>query len=509
LPAYLGALALSIAVKAVVSRVESSGERTFNPGELSWESILSHALLIHTWVRGQTFAINYALWSVATEWHIYFLFPTILLPIWQRARSAALILTAFAIGIAPLVLLPSGHYLLAACPWYVGLFALGMFGAVVTTSPRRSPLKHSLALLSILVVAAILYRLPILFRFPTGGDGFFVGLCVRDAAVGIAALCLLLYCARFEQSVGDTGRRPTLLRWLESRPAVALGGFSNSLYAAHCTIIAATNCLAGRTDLSPIAALNLYLGVGLPLSIGFAYLFSLWFEVPFLKGLPRARREMDTSGCQALSRNAGWLGLGGDVEFFTRVGRRLPHAPKRPLPTATSFRDTSSATSYVIHTPSSPDPPVVVVIAMVHEVKGAETEEAPVGIAPGRHVRGETGAWAGRWMAHTWGSAPAQADSTQVHPRRERAADRALQTQETGYGCEETRSYIQMPVPEGLPGLRSWNGLRSIGVVVSERVRDGHAAVEVRYYISSLAVGVERFARAIRGHRSIENGCDR
>jgi predicted transposase YbfD/YdcC len=81
------------------------------------------------------------------------------------------------------------------------------------------------------------------------------------------------------------------------------------------------------------------------------------------------------------------------------------------------------------------------------------------------------------------------------------------QTRETGHGREETRSSIQMPVPEGLPGLTSWKGLRSIGVVVSESVRDGRAAVEVRYYISSLAVGVERFARAIRGHWSIENSC--
>jgi predicted transposase YbfD/YdcC len=86
-----------------------------------------------------------------------------------------------------------------------------------------------------------------------------------------------------------------------------------------------------------------------------------------------------------------------------------------------------------------------------------------------------------------------------------RVKARRHQTQETGHGREETRSYIQMPVPESLPGLRSWKGLRSIGVVVSESVRDGNAAVEVRYYISSLAVGVKRFARAIRGHWSIEN----
>jgi predicted transposase YbfD/YdcC len=88
-----------------------------------------------------------------------------------------------------------------------------------------------------------------------------------------------------------------------------------------------------------------------------------------------------------------------------------------------------------------------------------------------------------------------------------RVKARRHQTQETGHGREETRSYIQMPVPESLPGLTLWKGLRSVGVVVSESVRDGKAAVEVRYYISSLAVGVKRFARAIRGHWSIENSC--
>ena len=64
-----------------------------------------------------------------------------------------------------------------------------------------------------------------------------------------------------------------------------------------------------------------------------------------------------------------------------------------------------------------------------------------------------------------------------------------------------------MPAPETLPGLNLWVGLKSIGVVVSECVRDGKATDEVRYYISSLGVGVKRFARAVRGHWGVENTC--
>jgi predicted transposase YbfD/YdcC len=88
-----------------------------------------------------------------------------------------------------------------------------------------------------------------------------------------------------------------------------------------------------------------------------------------------------------------------------------------------------------------------------------------------------------------------------------RVKARRHQTKETGHGREETRTYIQMPAPENLPGRELWKGLKSIGVVVSECVREGKETVEVRYYISSLGVGVKRFAHAVRSHWGIENAC--
>jgi predicted transposase YbfD/YdcC len=81
------------------------------------------------------------------------------------------------------------------------------------------------------------------------------------------------------------------------------------------------------------------------------------------------------------------------------------------------------------------------------------------------------------------------------------------ETTERGHGREETRTYLQLPAPEELPGSLLWKGLKSIGLVTSCCVRDGKETVEVRYYISSLAVDVKRFARSVRGHWGIENGC--
>jgi predicted transposase YbfD/YdcC len=84
-----------------------------------------------------------------------------------------------------------------------------------------------------------------------------------------------------------------------------------------------------------------------------------------------------------------------------------------------------------------------------------------------------------------------------------------LQVVETAHDRRETRTYIQLEAPKDLPGFKSWRGLKSIGVAISEVVRDGKTTDEVRYYISSLAVepDAKTLAHAIRSHWGIENGC--
>jgi predicted transposase YbfD/YdcC len=80
-------------------------------------------------------------------------------------------------------------------------------------------------------------------------------------------------------------------------------------------------------------------------------------------------------------------------------------------------------------------------------------------------------------------------------------------TEEKGHGREESRSYMQLPVPETLKSLESWKGLKTIGVATSVCVRDGKETAETRYFISSLPLGVKQFAHAVRSHWGIENSC--
>lgn len=82
-----------------------------------------------------------------------------------------------------------------------------------------------------------------------------------------------------------------------------------------------------------------------------------------------------------------------------------------------------------------------------------------------------------------------------------------LTTSERGHGREEERTYLQLPVPRDLPRRNEWKGLKSVGVVTSRRIRKGEQSIEIRYYLSSLPVDVELFARAVRGHWSVENAC--
>ena len=80
-------------------------------------------------------------------------------------------------------------------------------------------------------------------------------------------------------------------------------------------------------------------------------------------------------------------------------------------------------------------------------------------------------------------------------------------TREKGHGRVEKRIYAQMPVPEAIAKRHPWAGLKTIGVVMLTTLRNGKQTSDVRYFISSLPMGVQQFARAVRGHWRIENSC--
>jgi predicted transposase YbfD/YdcC len=80
-----------------------------------------------------------------------------------------------------------------------------------------------------------------------------------------------------------------------------------------------------------------------------------------------------------------------------------------------------------------------------------------------------------------------------------------VQTVEKDHGRIEIRDYYQSDQLDWFADLGKWEGLQSVGVVQSSREVDGVKTVERRYYLNSLPLNGELFARAVRSHWGVEN----
>ena len=76
---------------------------------------------------------------------------------------------------------------------------------------------------------------------------------------------------------------------------------------------------------------------------------------------------------------------------------------------------------------------------------------------------------------------------------------------EKDHGRLETREYFQSAELDWLADRSKWEGLQTVGMVQATREINGKTSIERRYYLSSLPLDIDRFARAVRSHWGIEN----
>jgi predicted transposase YbfD/YdcC len=79
------------------------------------------------------------------------------------------------------------------------------------------------------------------------------------------------------------------------------------------------------------------------------------------------------------------------------------------------------------------------------------------------------------------------------------------ETHEKTHGRDTTREYFVCPVPKDLPDGSRWKNLAAIGMTTNATVRNGKETCESRFYILSKKLTGRKFAKAVRGHWSIEN----
>lgn len=285
LPGYYAAFVLSALVMWGLTFVQDDPAFLRRAAQdLTPVSLLTHLALVHNWSETYSHATNIALWSVATEWQIYFLFPLVLIPLFRRSK-AAMLAVALILGILPVGLL-SGMRLDYTCPWYVFLFALGMAGASWAMEPdfltQKMPRYLPIGTVSVLLVYVGL-KLGLPAEKVHSGFGNLVWL--KDIVGGIFAWCLIMSWARatLNRVAEPTAAKPLGLRILDSAAAAKLGQFSYSIYLTHCIVLMLLECVLYKLHLRGITALGIKAVIGIPLGLGFAYLFFLPFEKPFLR----------------------------------------------------------------------------------------------------------------------------------------------------------------------------------------------------------------------------------
>jgi peptidoglycan/LPS O-acetylase OafA/YrhL len=217
------------------------------------------------------------MWSVATEWQIYFIFPALLLPLWRGTGAAGAVVAAWVIGSLPFFLLPPDENFYWACPWFLGSFALGMASAATwfapapfaSAMPRRLPWAP-LAMASFVALVALVV---------TGRVDTWPRPLV-DLVVSVFAFCLINACAQ-RASAGAEKTGP-LLRVLGSRALVFVAGFSYSLYLLQHPVLRFSERVLAALHLSSDAIVAAHLLVVTPLVMVLAWIFSELFEKPFL-----------------------------------------------------------------------------------------------------------------------------------------------------------------------------------------------------------------------------------
>ena len=157
---------------------------------------------------------------------------------------------------------------------YVGLFAMGMFGANIAFPSDKTTLAFSRLpwpLISVFMTLAVA-----LILLPHLWDGPHLHVYVVDYVVGVWSISVLVTASR--NAGGWTAR------FLGCKPLVFIGTFAYSIYLIHAPLLQILwQGPFAPLQAQPLAMLAALTLLGTPLILGAAYVFFLVFERPFLR----------------------------------------------------------------------------------------------------------------------------------------------------------------------------------------------------------------------------------
>lgn len=278
LPSYYVMLFLTLGLIALIPALQVQQNTDWDVKlPVTVGAIISHLLLVHNFNPDWIYKIVGPMWSISIEWQIYFLFPALLLPILRRSNVVVMLGVALGLGLLPRFLVPAQYRIDFTHPWFLGLFAMGVAGAIATFSQHATVAKYRAdrrlgwlnAILTIGIICAMAWQKEWL-----GWHEYII-----EPLIGLAVTGWLV---QYASAVRQNLRHSLSQRILESRPLVALGAFSYSLYLIHDPLLALLNLGTLHLDISANLRLALLIGVGGPLSIVCGYIFYLLVERRFM-----------------------------------------------------------------------------------------------------------------------------------------------------------------------------------------------------------------------------------
>jgi len=278
IPPYYFALGIFIILIKVVPVLNTFHNTAWDSKiPVTWQSILSHIFLVHNLNQDWLLKIDGPMWSVATEWQIYFFFP-VLLFIWRKINTITAVITAYVISILPYLFMPANNNLSWLHPWYLGLFALGMASAILVFSVDERIVKFRERINWNKIVYPFIFLMIVCILLT-----YFKNIqpIISETFIGFV-ICLIIIKYTLKEINGE--KRTRMLKFLNTKFAVDLGVFSYSIYLIHSPLLGLFNLLTLNFAVSINIRLLCMLLVFVPISICISYIFHYYIERRYMSG---------------------------------------------------------------------------------------------------------------------------------------------------------------------------------------------------------------------------------
>ncbi|MFZ2999371.1 MAG: acyltransferase [Undibacterium umbellatum] len=284
LPPYVATLILILIVNYFFPIATWARNASGLTPTISWQVLAVNFSLMQDFFP-QLNTINGPFWSIATEWHLYMLFPVLILILRRFGASTFLILaTIVAWGLTwfaehPPVFFHENQISILHPPYFIFLFAMGIFAAwVVYGQQSQYKVQERGLIFSVVGGLFFVYFLYLLQKFSIfdakSAGAFFDRTKVIDTSFAVVVAVCLAGLAR-------TSTRNWLRRFLEQKLLTGMGKFSYSLYLVHIPIFATVHHYIEEmhlpTNLQHLHFILLSVA-GTILSLGFAWGFARIFE---------------------------------------------------------------------------------------------------------------------------------------------------------------------------------------------------------------------------------------